>query len=254
MGKNEIDNKLYIHVIINSKQIYMAEPLINSPLLVDILTIFINKSVNTVCKYWYNLWLEKPICMNLKNNNNVDISKFKNIIEFSLGKNTIIEPYLDKLPKLKIFNIDENIYVTNDILKNLTNLTSLSLNNNTIIEDESLRKLTNLKKLKIINANITYDSLKNLCIKNLSIGNNILNADLQKMKEITKIKMFHRNQPDDILHTLICLPKLMSVNAVQCTLPIGTRLEQLHYSRLGELNINRHPNLKVIKEECNKYV
>ena len=64
--------------------------------------------------------------------------------------------------------------------------------------------------------------------------------------KLQKLKWCKENQGSDILRTLIMLQNLTSITAVQCIMPIGTRLEKLHIYGLK--------NLKTIKEYANTYV
>jgi hypothetical protein len=235
-------------------------------LIPDILNGFIDKSLSTVCKYWYSIWCAKPKYIKLTDSYPIDISKFKNIMKLSISKDTIISPSFE-LVKLKTLEINHNIHIENNTLKYLTNLTSLSLSYNEIITDEALgyltnltslnlnynnmitdiglMKLTKLVKLKIVNTNhITYGSLSNLNIKRLSIGNNISNEDLRKMTNLVKIKMVQRHYPSDIMYTLYSLKNLTSITAIACTLPPTTRLAALKLTNI---------NLKKIKEQNNHY-
>jgi hypothetical protein len=112
-----------------------------------------------------------------------------------------------------------------------------------MISNSGISTLTNLTELHIIHTKyITY--LHDLPITNLTIGNNILNRDLVGMNTIEKIKLNGRLQYHDIIYTLATMQNLISISAINCTMPFGTRLENLK---------NRLPKLKTTEEYFNTY-
>lgn len=115
--------------------------MINELLPNDILKIVINMNCNVVCKYWYNMWVEKRTQLTINNGGNIP------------------KISIDELVKLNIVNFN-NYYsdiVTNIDLMKFTNITSLSLINNKSITNASLNHLTNLTDLKLD----YYDNLSN---------------------------------------------------------------------------------------------
>lgn len=115
--------------------------MINDIIPDDILKIFINMNYNTVCKYWYDIWMKKRTQLTI----NV--------------KSILPQIPIDNLLKLNIvaMHIDSSNTMTNDILMKFTNITSLSLINNKSINNASLNYLTNLTDLKLD----YYDNLSN---------------------------------------------------------------------------------------------
>jgi hypothetical protein len=116
--------------------------MINELILDDILKIFINMDNNTVCKYWYDLWIKKQTKLTVN-------------IVYNISKISVYN-----LLKLNIVDMHIGYYadvITNEELMKFTNITSLSLINNKSITNASLNYLTNLTDLKLD----YYDNLSN---------------------------------------------------------------------------------------------
>lgn len=110
----------------------------------EIIYFWVDNNTSIVCQRWYTIWYTKP--MSIKPycvygfyhfgtycSLNV-FSKFKNLIELYMFKDTVIDPSIESLVTLRSLESYGNKFITNKMLICLTNLTSLELNyNRTII-------------------------------------------------------------------------------------------------------------------------
>jgi hypothetical protein len=229
----------------------------------DILNIFVNKLTLTVCTHWYDLWRKKFLVIDLRQNENIDLRKYPNIIGLHVNQRSNLF-YVDMM-KLKILHLGANYDLNRDSLIELTNLTELSLYKSYVGGNSSIEKLTNLVSLDIFANSHIYPDVafslpkltkfafsKNFVKKNpyeclsqireLHIGNNVLDKDLALLTSLTKLELSHRYQYD--ISPLYGLTNLTSISMSYCHLPIKGCLEILK---------KYAPNLKEIVENDNIY-
>ena len=85
--------------------------------------------------------------------------------KLNIFKNGITSKILNSFPYSKIYslNLNSNIYINNEDLKKLSNLTCLSLSCNNKITDEGIKDLSNLKRLSLFqNDKISGNAIKDL--------------------------------------------------------------------------------------------
>src|SRR5688500_4543643 len=114
----------------------MLKNIINT-LPYEIINIWIDGKNAHVCELWHMIWCTKPmsvklwyephICNHIMTDYSLDtFFKFKCLIELNLGSTLVTEESFQSLTMLRILVINDNKYVTDRMLYNLTNLTSLS--------------------------------------------------------------------------------------------------------------------------------
>lgn len=137
--------------------------------------------------------------------NHIEITGLLNITDDNLKKldhlesiyleyNTITDEGIKNLTNLKQLTLCDAIGITDEGIKYLTNLTALSLHFDTSITNRGLQSLTNLEYLSLYaNDSITDEGIKSLTkLRSLQLANkNITIAGLIGLKNLEKLKLCH---------------------------------------------------------------
>ncbi|KAL9649841.1 hypothetical protein ABK040_009654 [Willaertia magna] len=178
------------------------------------------------------LQINSKICLITENNFTENLI---NLQELKISFGNLNASYL-KLKNLKILHIANNSVVTDDTLKELTNLTEFSVRFCKKFTGECLQYLINLKKLKIFSSKITdkyLQNLQSLTELKLYFCTKITGECLQNMSNLTNLSIQYIEISENYLQNL---NKLRRLDVVRCNTITGKCLQYL--TNLEELFVD----------------
>jgi hypothetical protein len=158
----------------------------------EIVSWIVDRSTALVCSHWNRIWHQKPLVAYLLSKEPFDLTTFPNITGLCTVGIVKLTPSIDKLVNLRFLSDCGGAGLTDDILSQLTNLTSINSLCYTIT-DMSMKRLINLRSLNVYcNRNITDKSVEKLTgLTLLDLRNNctITSESVRKLTNLTYLNL-----------------------------------------------------------------